>query len=116
MQFRFVPGARAGVRRVSLGCSLLIALIAPAFAQDLPRGNITLIVPFAAGAVTDPLARTVGAKMGEILGRTVIVENKPGAGTVLGTVAVQKAQPDGRTLLLGGTAFVVNTALQKDKL
>jgi tripartite-type tricarboxylate transporter receptor subunit TctC len=87
-----------------------------ASAQDLPRGTITLVVPFAPGSVTDALARTVAPKMGELLGRAVIVENKPGAGTVVGTVAVAKAAPDGRTLLVGGTALVVNAALQKDKL
>jgi tripartite-type tricarboxylate transporter receptor subunit TctC len=54
--------------------------------------------------------------LAEILDRTVIVENKAGANTILGTVAVARSQPDGRTLLLGGTAFVVNTALYKGKL
>src|SRR5688572_2062648 len=93
---------------------LLTALTSQA--QDLPRGTITIVVPFAAGAVSDALARLVAPKLAELLDRNVIVENKAGANTILGTTAVARSQPDGRTLLLGGTAFVVNTALYKGKL
>ena len=93
------------------------ALLAqPAAAQDFAGKTITLVVPFAPGAVSDPLARTVGARLGEILGAKVIVENRPGANTNLGTAHVARAQPDGRTLLLAGTAMIVNVAFYKDKL
>ena len=88
----------------------------PAPAQDFSGKTITLVVPFSPGAVSDPLARTIGARFGEILGAKVIVENRPGANTNLGSVHVAKAQPDGRTLLLAGTALIVNVAFYKDKL
>jgi tripartite-type tricarboxylate transporter receptor subunit TctC len=87
-----------------------------AAAQDLAGKTISLVVPFAPGAVSDPLARAVGARFGEILGAKVIVENRPGANTNIGTAHVARAQPDGRTLLLAGTAMIVNVAFYKDKL
>jgi tripartite-type tricarboxylate transporter receptor subunit TctC len=91
-------------------------LARPASAQDFAGKTITLVVPFSPGAVSDPLARTTGARFGEILGAKVIVENRPGANTNIGTAHVARSQPDGRTLLLAGTAMIVNAALYKDKL
>jgi tripartite-type tricarboxylate transporter receptor subunit TctC len=70
-------------------------------AQDYPNRPITLIVPFAAGGPTDVLARAVGQKLGDILHQTVVIENVGGAGGMLGTSRVAKAEPDGYTIGLG---------------
>ncbi len=96
-------------RRTTL--SLLLAGLAAtlgapaAFAQgSWPSKPITVVVPYPAGGANDMLGRLIGQKMGEALGATVIVDNKPGAGAVLGATAVAKAAPDGYTVLVGGLA------------
>jgi hypothetical protein len=71
-----------------------------AMAQNYPNNTITLIVPFAAGSGTDAVARVVATKMGTLLGKTVIVDNKPGASAQIGAQAVASAKPDGYTLLM----------------
>jgi tripartite-type tricarboxylate transporter receptor subunit TctC len=78
------------------------ALVAPASAQ-WPDRPIKLIVPFAAGSSSDTIARIVAAKAGEKLGQQIVVENRVGASTVIGTDAVAKAAPDGYTLGLANT-------------
>jgi tripartite-type tricarboxylate transporter receptor subunit TctC len=88
----------------------------PAMAQELAGKTITLVVPFAPGAVSDPMARAIAPRLGDILGTNVIVENRAGANTNLGTVHVVRSPPDGRTLLLAGTALIVNVAIYKEKL
>src|ERR1700742_4637057 len=70
-------------------------------AQSYPARPITLVVPYAAGGVFDTIARIVGARMGELLGQSVIVENVTGAGGIIGVQRVIGAKPDGYTLLLG---------------
>ena len=80
----------------------------PAPAQDsrtdFAGKTITLVVPFAPGAVSDPLARLIAPKLADILGTNVIVENRAGANTNIGTLHVARSQPDGRTRPLCGTA------------
>ena len=71
-----------------------------AFAQNYPTRSITMIVPFAPGGPADVLGRLIGQKMGEDLGQQVIVDNRPGANTIIGAQAVARAAPDGYTLLL----------------
>ena len=78
------------------------AQISPAFAE-WPERPIKLIVPFAAGSSSDTIARIIGAKLGEKLGQQVVVENRVGGSTVIGTDAVAKAAPDGYTLGLANT-------------
>jgi tripartite-type tricarboxylate transporter receptor subunit TctC len=73
-------------------------------AANLPKGSITLIVPFAAGGATDVVSRLVGQKLAERIGRTVIVENVAGGGGAIGAAKVAKASPDGNTLLMGTVA------------
>jgi tripartite-type tricarboxylate transporter receptor subunit TctC len=75
--------------------------------EKYPSRPISLIVPFPAGGVVDVVARLVGQKMSTILGTPFIVENKPGAGGTIGATSVAKANPDGYTLLLGGSATQV---------
>ena len=82
--------------------ALLIAALAPlsAFAQAYPNKPIRLIVPFPAGGATDILARALSQKLGEKIGQTVVVENRPGAGGTIGADAASKSIADGYTLLL----------------
>ena len=72
----------------------------PAFAQSYPAKPIRLIVPFPAGGATDILARALSQKLGEKIGQTVVVENRPGAGGTIGADAASKSAADGYTLLL----------------
>ena len=86
-----------------------------AVAQSFPARTITLINPYAAGGPADLLARAVADGMSEALGRPVVVENRPGAGTAIGARAVAQANPDGYTLFLGGSpSHVITPALMKD--
>ena len=84
------------------------ATSACAFAQTapaaLPKGPITLIVPFAAGGATDVVSRLIGQKLAERIGRTVIIENVAGGGGAIGAAKVAKAAADGNTLLMGTVA------------
>jgi tripartite-type tricarboxylate transporter receptor subunit TctC len=73
---------------------------------------IRIIVPFSPGGGTDTIARTLGAAMSQDLGQTVIVENKPGAGTVIGSDTVAKSAPDGSTILIATFAHAVNPSLR----
>jgi tripartite-type tricarboxylate transporter receptor subunit TctC len=98
--------------------AVLFAMAAPfehAFAQSFPERTVTLINPYAAGGPADLLARTVAEGMSETLGRPVVVENRPGAGTAIGARAAALANPDGYTLFLGGSpSHVITPALMKD--
>ncbi len=86
-----------------------------ALAQDYPTQPIRIIVPYTAGGSSDFVARTVGAKVQENIGRPVVVENRPGGNAVIGTELVAKGRPDGYTLLLGGsTVLSANPALYKN--
>jgi tripartite-type tricarboxylate transporter receptor subunit TctC len=85
----------------------------PAGAATYPERPVRIVVPFAAGGPSDITARLMSAKLGEALGQTFVVENRPGAGSNLGTVAVARSTPDGYTLLVTSSAFVVNPGLYK---
>lgn len=94
-----------------LAASLSGLATAPAFAA-YPDKMVRIIVPFAPGGGTDAIARTLGTGMAQALGQTVIVENKPGAGTIIGSESVAKSAPDGYTLLIATFAHAVNPSLQ----
>ena len=96
-------------RRTLLASALcgaaLTGLGLPVFAQgQFPSKTMTFVVPYPAGGANDMLGRLIGQKMSEALGGTNIVDNKPGAGALLGASAVARAVPDGHTLLIGGLA------------
>jgi len=95
--------------------ALILALTCSALqAQSYPTKPIRLIVPYPPGGGTDFFARTVSAKLSDSLGQQVVVENRPGAATIIGAEAVAKSAPDGYTILLGDTAtFAVNPTLYK---
>ena len=90
------------MRKLLLGAVLaLMSLAGAAAAQDFPSRALTMIIPFAAGGPTDVLGRIIAARMGEILGQNVIVENIGGAGGMSGSARVAQASPDGYTMVLG---------------
>ena len=100
-----------GLRRAWLAACLLLTLSAPAMAQDYPSRTIKLIVPTGVGGITDILARLVGNSIGNQLGQPVIIDNRTGAGGILGTRAVAQAEPDGYTLLMAFPSHAANPAL-----
>jgi tripartite-type tricarboxylate transporter receptor subunit TctC len=84
-----------------------------AAAQDFPNRPIRLVVPYGPGGVTDINARTLATRLGEILGQSVVVDNRAGGASIVGSDAVAKAKPDGYTLLLTSTALAANHILFK---
>src|SRR6185295_4317840 len=95
-----------------LAASLTAALIAPAMcgaasAQTWPQRPVTFIVSQSAGASPDVMARMIASKLSISLGQTVIVENKPGAGNVIGATAAARAAPDGYTFFFATSASLV---------
>ncbi|HTE76826.1 MAG TPA: tripartite tricarboxylate transporter substrate binding protein [Xanthobacteraceae bacterium] len=109
-------GTKGTARRAFLGVLAGAAALVrtrPAQAQFSANRPIRIIVPFAPAGSSDVLARLLQSPLQQALGRTVIVENRAGAGANIGTVEVARAEPDGYTLLLTSSAFVVNPALYK---
>ena len=99
-----------------LQCLALAAALAPlaAAAQTWPTRSVRLMVPFPPGGATDIVGRLVAAKMQEVWGQPVVIENRPGAGTVVGTDYVAKSAADGYTLGTVVTAYVINPSLRSD--
>jgi tripartite-type tricarboxylate transporter receptor subunit TctC len=89
---------------------------APAFAQAYPQRTIRLIVPYAAGGGTDVFSRLLASRIEHELGQTVVIDNRGGGASVIGTQAVATAQPDGYTIGMVDSAFVTNPGLLKDRL
>jgi tripartite-type tricarboxylate transporter receptor subunit TctC len=109
--FQNVSASRRGALAVFGWWAHLLLAVVPATAA-FPEKAIHIVVPFAPGGGTDVIARTIGASLAEVLGQPVIIDNKPGASTIIGTDAVAKAVPDGYTLLLATAAFAVNPSVQ----
>jgi tripartite-type tricarboxylate transporter receptor subunit TctC len=102
------------MRKLLLAAALLAApFLAPlAQAQNYPAKPVRLVVPFPAGGGTDIISRTLGERLAAELGQPVVIDNRPGAGTVIGTDNVAKSAPDGYSLLMATFAHAVNPALQ----
>ena len=105
----FLHQAMSGLAYVAAG---LLALSVPASA-GYPDRPVHIITPFAAGGGTDVEARIFAAKLNKIFNNAFIVENRPGAGTVIGTQIVARANPDGYTLLYGSPTLTLNPAVRK---
>jgi tripartite-type tricarboxylate transporter receptor subunit TctC len=102
-------GSRIGSR---IGLALAAAFLAnPCLAQDYPTRPIRVIVPFGAGGPADVAARLIGNTLQENFGQPVVIENRPGAGGVIGTVEAAKAAPDGYTLLMMSNTQTANESL-----
>ncbi len=93
--------------------ALLTAIQAGGAAAAYPERPIRMIVPFAPGGGSDISARTMSDEVGRVLGTTIVVDNRPGAGSALGTDLATKASPDGYTTLLGNISMAFNAALYK---
>ncbi|QHI98604.1 tripartite tricarboxylate transporter substrate binding protein [Xylophilus rhododendri] len=102
--------------RTLLACAFAAtaALASTAWAEaPFPSRPVTLVIPFPPGGATDVVGRLIGKTLGDKLGQPVIVDNRAGAGTIIGATYTAKAAPDGYTLLISsGTTFTVNPALQ----
>ena len=83
-----------------------------AIAQTFPSKVVRLVVPFAAGGSNDVVARSMATPLSKSLGQAVLVENRPGANTILGTEAVARAPADGHTVLIAGFTFISNAVLR----
>ncbi len=86
--------------------------IGPAQAADWPTKSIRVVVPYAAGSATDLIPRTVLEQVGQQVGQSFIIENRPGGGTTVGTGQVKQSDPDGHTILIHSNAIVTVPAIQ----
>jgi tripartite-type tricarboxylate transporter receptor subunit TctC len=105
--------------RLRLGFASALAAFAafatPAAAQDYPSRSVKIIVPFAAGGPADVFARVIAQHLQENLKQSFVVENRPGAGSIIGTDAVAKSAPDGYTLLMMSNTHTTNESLIPNK-
>ncbi|HEX2336754.1 MAG TPA: tripartite tricarboxylate transporter substrate-binding protein, partial [Hyphomicrobiaceae bacterium] len=99
------------VRKLALAAVAAAACLTPAAAQDYPSRSVKIIVPFGAGGPADVFARFIGQHLQETLKQSFVVENRPGAGAVIGTGEVAKSAPDGYTLLMMSNTHTTNETL-----
>ena len=106
--------------RRSLWCALLAPLLTlqppVGYAEDYPSRPVTLVAPWPAGGAVDTLCRMLGAKLADRLGKPIIIENRPGAGSTIGVGVVAREAPDGYTLVMGGSASLASTITIYKKL
>ncbi len=100
---------RAHLRFIVAGLAAVCVVhpYSAALADDYPSRPITLVVPYPPGGGVDTIARVMAQKLGPALGQQIIIENRPGAGAVIGTRAAAKATPDGYTLVMLATGFTL---------
>ena len=98
------------VSKLLLACALL-SLAQLAGAQEYPNRPVRLVVGYPAGGVNDILGRAISQRLGDQLGQPVVIDNRPGANSVIGAEAVAKSPPDGYTLFTTGTPFAINASL-----
>jgi len=109
MTFNFVKTTRLSVSMLG------VMFATPVMAQSYPSKTVKIIVPFAAGGPADNYARFMAQRLQDSLGQSFVVENRPGAGAIIGTDAVAKSAPDGYTLLLMSNTQTVNETLISTK-
>jgi len=107
------PSIRRRALRRACALAALAAACALSHAQDYPDRSISIVVPFPPGGTTDLVARALAESLTKSLGQTVIVENRPGAGTTVGADYVAKAKPDGYTLLMGAVHHTIAPSVYK---
>jgi len=99
----------------AIGCALLLAQAAfPAFAETWPSRPIKLVVPYPPGGSTDVTARVIAENLRPLLGQSVVIDNRPGAGGNIGADAVAKSAPDGYTFLMATSTHVTNMSLYRN--
>src|SRR5439155_1448708 len=101
---------------LAAGAAALPPLARVARAQAYPARPVRVIVPFTPARTTDILARLIGQWLSQRLGQSFVIENRPGATTMIGTEAVVRSPADGYTLMLFGTASAINATLYENKL
>jgi tripartite-type tricarboxylate transporter receptor subunit TctC len=101
------------MKKLLLAALSLAVLALPSFAQQYPTRAIKIIVPFGPGGFTDVAARILQKELAPAIGQPIVIENKPGAGSTIGTAEVAKGQPDGYTLVMISTAHVISPHLYK---
>lgn len=101
------------MKNILLATLALLSFALPAGAQQYPTRAIKIIVPFGPGGFTDVAARILQKELAPALGQPIVIENKPGAGSTIGTSEVSKAPPDGYTLVMISTAHVISPHLYK---
>src|SRR6476620_6055253 len=99
-------------RPTLLATLALLALAAPALAQSYPSRVIKLVVPFTPGSPNDVMARLLTQHLSPRLGQPIVIDNKPGGGTSIGTKLAAAAEPDGYTLLFISSAIVIDPAMK----
>jgi tripartite-type tricarboxylate transporter receptor subunit TctC len=99
--------------RLLLWAVVLLPLAASVRAETFPSRPIHLIMPYAPGGIVDFAGRVVAQKLGEVLGQTVVAENRPGAGGIVGVEYVAHSAPDGYDLVIMDPAYVINPIMQK---
>src|SRR5882672_7788454 len=102
--------------RLLFALAAVLLPAAAAVAQNFPVKPIKLVVPFPPGGPNDIIARTVGQRMSELLNQPVLIDNRAGAGGVLGTDAVAKAEPDGYTIAITSAGALAISASLQEKL
>lgn len=101
-------------RRTLIAAGALALSATTGFAQDFPSRAVTMVVPFPAGGITDTLARALAQKMGDTLGKPVVVDNKPGGGGQIAAAYVRQQPADGHTVFVGATEmFAINPSLYR---
>jgi len=101
------------IARALVWSTLALAASLPAYAQNFPERPVHLIIPYGPGGITDFAGRVLAQKIGEALGQTVVAENKPGAGGIVGVDYVAHSSPDGYNMAVMDPGVVINPILQK---
>ncbi len=101
--------------KLGFAVTAFAALMSPAHAQDYPTKSVRVVVPFAAGGPADVFARQLAQHLSESLKQSFVVEDQPGAGSIIGTTTVMHSAPDGYTLLVMSNTHTTNESLQPNK-